>query len=130
MEAVTNELKVFLKDLGEATARVDADEILSRFYDDDVLIVGEGSPGALRGAEAFRSVLSGYLAEWGAGVSMVFRLDKHVVASETVASAYVDATCQPARPDAETGRYRVHMVWQRGPKGWRIVQEMFAVGSL
>jgi ketosteroid isomerase-like protein len=128
---VRKELETVLKALESAVARnADAAEIGRIFYDDQVVVVSEGMKAATRGFSAWLPGLQEYLDDWGAGTRLNFKLVDPVLASESVASGFLDVTCQPGKPGAVVRYYRVLTSWRKGERGWRVAFEMISNGSM
>jgi ketosteroid isomerase-like protein len=108
----------------------DAAEFADLFYADDAVVVGEGWPVATRGVPALVSKLDVMFKEWGGRPRMNLILLEPILTEESVATTLVDARVLPSTPGAAEERYRVLYAWKRGPRGWRVVLEMFAVGAL
>lgn len=99
-------------------------------YEDDVLLIGEGDAAVTRGVDQLIPKIVSAVGEWGERARLKFRMAEPVVATESIFSTMLDAECHPEKPEAEIIRYRLLAVWRRGPRGWRIAQEMFTSGSL
>jgi ketosteroid isomerase-like protein len=120
-----------LRAVEDAVARgATADEVASLLYEEDAVVLAEGAPAATRGLKAFMPYLADVLQGWGGRPRIKYTLVEPVLAGEAVASCFVDVSCRPSRPDAAEERYRLIYSWRRGARGWRVVLEMFSVGSV
>lgn len=126
IQAVLTEVESFTAQGGMGQTRAFAELM----YDDDVLLVGEGDTAMVRGIHEAIARVASAVSEWGEGSRLKFRLNEPVLSSGLLLSAMMDAECHPEKPGAEIIRYRVLAVWKRGPRGWRVAQEMFTSGSL
>ena len=133
MSEIAKEIQAVLAEVEAFTAQGRIGEVRTfaeLMYADDVLLVGEGDMAAVRGIQQAIARIASAVGDWGERARLKFRLTEPAVTSESIFSAMIDAECQPERPGAEVIRYRLLAVWKRGPRGWRIAQEMFTSGSL
>lgn len=105
-------------------------ELLEIWYDDEVIVAGEGDPCAGRGVAALLAKAEQMLTEMGPHPTVRFTIDEPILAEGALAVVLLDCTLLPDLPGAETQSYRILTAWRPGPRGWRIVREMFAVGPL
>jgi len=106
------------------------DELMPMWYDDDIVVVGEGDPCATRGFRDLMAKAAQTLLEMGPRPQVTFKIDSPILALETLAVAMIDAEIHPDVRDAPRGSYRMMTAWRHGGRGWRIVREMFAAGRL
>ena len=133
MSEIAKEIQAVLAEVEAFTAQGRIGEVRTfaeLMYADDVLLVGEGDTAAVRGIQQAIARIASAVGDWGERARLKFRLTEPAVTSESIFSAMIDAECHPERPGAEVIRYRLLAVWKRGPRGWRIAQEMFTSGSL
>ena len=129
--AIKAELHAVLKRVEEGFARgIPPADLMTMWYDDDIIVAGEGDPKATRGFPALLEKAATMLAEMGPRPRVTFRVDDSVLISGQLAVAMVDANIQPDFPDAVPANYRMMTTWRPGKRGWRIVRELFAVGAL
>ncbi len=110
-------------------AGADAREFSRLFYTDDLLVVGEGWPRAIRGVPAFLPDLAALLEGWGPKADLSFSIVATFPGGEDAATTLVDVHVAPRKPTAVAEHYRVMYAWRRTPSGWRIAAEMYTVGS-
>ena len=133
MSEIVKEIWAVLADVEAFTAQGRLGEtraFAELMYDDDVLLVGEGDTAAVRGIHQAIARIVGAVDEWGERARLKFRLTEPVLASGSIFSAMMDAECHPERQGVQIIRYRLLTVWRRGPRGWRVAQEMYTSGSL
>jgi len=106
-----------------------ATEFSRLMYSPDLIVVGEGWPRAIRGAEAFLPDLTILLDAWGPNADLTFTIVDPVLDGVDVATTLVDVYVAPKKPTATAECYRVIYAWKRLADGWRVVAEMFTVGS-
>ena len=106
-----------------------AAEFAHLFYDESAVVIGEGWPAATRGVSELVPRLEEIFRGWGAGARLGITLVDPLLTDGSVATGFVDATVTPSGPGAPEERYRVLYGWKRGPRGWRVMLEMFAGGS-
>jgi hypothetical protein len=125
------ELRAVLDTIEAAFARgTTPDELMPMWYDDDIVVVGEGDPCVTRGFQALVAKATHTLHEMGPRPQVTFKVDSPILALETLAVAMIDAEICPDLPEALRANYRMMTAWRLGSRGWRIVREMFAVGPL
>ncbi len=130
-QAIEAELHAVLAAVSAAFARgTTPAELMPMWYDDDIIVAGEGDARATRGFAALLQKADAMLAEMGPRPRVTFRVDSPVLVSGQLAVAMVGANIQPDFPGAEAARYRMMTTWRPGKRGWRIVRELFAAGEL
>lgn len=128
-ERVILEIQQTLQATSDAIAAgASAAEVSQLLYDDRALIVGEGLDAAMSGRDATVSLLTEVLADWGDRASVVYTIRRPVIATNGSATMLVQVDV--TRRDAQSSRvtYRVMYGFERGPRGWRVVLEMYGNG--
>ncbi len=129
--AIEAELRAVLKRVEEGFASgIPPVDLMAMWYDEDIIVAGEGDPRATRGFPALLEKAATMLAEMGPRPRVTFRVDDSVLISGQLAVAMVDANIQPDFAGAVPANYRMMTTWRPGKHGWRIVRELFAVGAL
>ncbi len=128
---ITAEVRRVLDRVEAAFARgTTAEELIPMWYDEDVVVVGEGDPGAVRGHAEVIAKAAQMLPEMGPHPRASFRMDEPVLGMESLAVVFIDAEVSPDIAGAQPVRYRILTAWRPGKRGWRIVREMFTSGTL
>jgi hypothetical protein len=131
MNDIREEISASLSVAAAALARgVDTEEFASLLYDEQIIVLGEGWPSAIRGLRSFMPQLSAINQAWGMRPRLTFTLVEPAVMGESTAASFTEVTCCPDLPDAEEIRYRVLYAWKRTNRGWRVVLEWFSEGSV
>lgn len=131
MNETKREIAEVLRGAADALRRgATAAEFAKMLYAPDVVVVGEGSPRAIRGVEAFLPHLTRLLEAWGPNADLTFRIADPVIAAESVATILVDVHVAPKGAMSGAEYYRVVYAWIRAAGGWRVAVEMYGSGSL
>ncbi|MEL7897118.1 DUF4440 domain-containing protein [Vreelandella neptunia] len=93
-------------------------------YADDVVVVGEGSEGALRGMDELMPTIESIIE---GSESCSIRMDDAKVNGDQ-AWSFADWTCQVA--DGEAFDVRTLYVWEKQDAGWRVTAEMYGFGTM
>ena len=131
MDDVKREIADLLK-AAESAARsgARAETMADLLYDEALVAVVEGVEGATRGVHEFIPRLSATLESWGPRPEVSLELCDPLVFSGAVAVGFVNATIRPDQPNAEVQRLRAMLAFRRGPRGWRLLLEMYALGVI
>ncbi|TXS91889.1 hypothetical protein FV139_14235 [Parahaliea maris] len=129
-----SEIRVEIQETLDAVARavhsgVNVEDIAKLLYMPDMLVVGEGWPGAIRSIEAFLPDFTELVQSWGPEPELIFTLvDPLIVGSDAVTSL-VDLSITCKDPSVQTEYLRIVYAWVRYEQGWRVKAEMYTVGS-
>lgn len=104
--------------------------ILDLMYEPDVIVVGEGEPGATRGIPVLEEKARAISAAAGPHPKVFFSVCMPIQACGDTAVTMVGAEIHPDLPDAEIAYSRFLAGWRKGARGWRICMEMHAEGRL
>jgi ketosteroid isomerase-like protein len=102
-------------------------EFTELFFEDDLMIAGEGDKVFYKSLKAFEKPLAGYVADQ---TRCKLTVVDPVRASGTVAAAFVQMHCDPAKSDEQPVESRILYVFRKGAKGWRAMMEMYTAGVL
>ena len=102
-------------------------EFEDTFFEDDVMIAGEGDKTFYRSLKEFEKPLAGYVA--GQSRCSLRVLDP-VRSSGSIAAAFVQMHCNPAKAGDAPVESRILYVFRNGKKGWRAMMEMYTGGVL
>lgn len=128
---VLGQLREVLSAIEEAFARgTRPEELMPLWYDDEVIVTGEGDACAARGMIAQIAKAQEMLPAMGPRPIVTFRIEDSVLAQEALAVALIDARIRPDVEGSEPIDYRMMTAWRRGARGWRIIREMYGAGSL
>lgn len=100
-------------------------EIAEVFYEEDATAIGQGGNGPPHDRKAIESFMIEHVEEER---NCVLSIVGPVQCSGQLASAYVSAHL----PDAKLAEHvdaRMFLVFRKGRKGWRVIQEMYIWGS-
>jgi len=104
-----------------------AQQFADAFYAPDLMITGEGEK-TYRDLKSFMPFLAAFLPSVIKGDCHI-RIVGPVRHSGNLASAFTQDYCKPVAPGKPAASYRMLLVFSHGPKGWRVVQELFVSGS-
>jgi ketosteroid isomerase-like protein len=131
MKDIREEISASLRAAAAALARgADTEEFAGLLYAEEIIVLGEGWPTAIRGLSSFMPQLSIINQGWGKRPRLTFRLVEPAVVGESAAASFTEVTCRPDLPGAEDILYRVLYVWKRTERGWRVVLEWYSEGSV
>jgi hypothetical protein len=132
-ETVSETKSQLIRQLQQVTdalrAGVSAAEFSRLLYSPDVVVVGEGWPGAIRGTEAFLPELATLLDAWGPNADVSFTIIEPFFDGADVATTLVNVYVAPSEPTGTAERYRAIYTWKQLAQGWRVAAEMYTVGS-
>lgn len=114
----------------EFSQGADVYRLMPMWYAPDVVTMGEGDPGALRGLEAQIAKAAEVLSHLGPRPRVRFRIDDPIVAWGEAAAILIETEVLPDLPGSTTVAQTMLTVWRRDPAGWRIVREMYVAGTL
>jgi hypothetical protein len=127
---IRDELAAVLQKAADALrAGADAIEFSGLLYSPDLVVVGEGSPRAVRGVEPFLPDLGALLDGWGPNGDLTFTIRDVLGAGADAVTTLVDVYVAPPPKTGTAEYYRVIYAWKRTPLGWRVAAEMYTVGS-
>jgi uncharacterized protein DUF4440 len=130
MSDVKGELDAVLRQAADALrAGASAAQFSALLYAPEILVVGEGWPRSIRGAEAFLPELESLVRDWGPNPDLTFAIVDPVIAGADMATTCIDVHVEPRKAGAAAEKYRCMYAWKRSPAGWRVAAEMFTVGS-
>jgi ketosteroid isomerase-like protein len=101
-------------------------EFMDVFYEDDLLITGEGEKVFYRGLKSFEKPLAGYLANQ---TNVTLTVLDPVRSSGNMAVAFIHEHEEPAKAGESPDDYRILYVFRKGPKGCRVTMELFTSGT-
>ena len=131
MSNVENELRAALDAIEAAFARgVTPAELMELMYYDEIVAVGEGDASAQRGFAEVLNQANAMVPAYGPKPFVRFRISSPILATEALAVAMIDTELRPDVPGAAPWISRMMSAWRPGPRGWRIVREMYQNGSL
>lgn len=110
-------------------AGADAVEFSRLIYTEDLVVVGESWPRAIRGIAAFLPDLTVLLDGWGPNADLTFHVVDVFGGEGRAATTLADVYVAPRKPTAVAERYRVMYAWRLTAAGWRVAAEMYTVGS-
>lgn len=102
----------------------DAKAWAEAMYADNVVVVGEGSEQPIRGLDALMPVMEEIVA---GATSCSIEMNDAAVGAEQ-ASTFATWNCTPT--EGEPYQVRALYVWEQQDAGWRVVAEMYGMGSM
>jgi hypothetical protein len=102
-------------------------EFADLFFEDDLMIAGEGDRVFYKSLKAFEKPLARYAADQ---TRCKLTVIDPVRASGTIAAAFVQMHCDPAKAEEQPVESRILYVFRNGAKGWRATMEMYTAGAL
>jgi ketosteroid isomerase-like protein len=131
MKDIREEISASLGAAAAALARgASTEEFASLLYAEEIIVLGEGWPSAIRGLGAFMPQLAIINDGWGKRPRLTFTLVEPAVLGESTAASFTEVRCRPDLPDAADILYRVLYAWKRTERGWRVVLEWYSEGSV
>lgn len=100
-------------------------EFADIFYEDDLMIIGEGEKSLYRGLPSFMKRLEFYMQDQTHCSLKIIDPIRH---SGKLAVAFIQEHCDPAKPGEAEEDYRILYVFRNGAKGWRVTMELFTPG--
>lgn len=97
------------------------------FFEDDLMITGEGDKVFYKSRKAFEKPLAGYVTDQ---TRCKLTVVDPVRASGTIAAAFVQFHCDPAKATDQPVESRSLYVFRNGVRGWRAMMEMYSAGVL
>lgn len=105
----------------------DAGRWAKQMYSKDVILVGEGYKGPVRGERELMPVLEGLVKEIR---RCTIKPDKSDAGRGDIAYSYATWTCTPEKAGEADFSVRALYVWKRGAEGWKVVAEMYGMGEM
>jgi SnoaL-like domain len=102
-------------------------DIAAAFYDNDLMVVGEGEEHLYINLASFISRLEFFLKNGG---KCSIKLVDPIRHSGNLAVAFAAEHCVAADAAATASDARVLYVFRKGSKGWRVTMEMFGSGAV
>ena len=96
------------------------------FYEDDLMIIGEGEKSLYRGLPSFMNRLKFYLEDQ---TRCSLKIIDPIRDSGSLAAAFIHEHCDPAKAGEAGEDYRILYVFRHGAKGWRVTMELFTPGT-
>lgn len=102
-------------------------EFEETFFEEDLMLTGEGDKTFYRSLQEFEKPLAGYVADQ---TRCKLSVIDPVRSSGVIAAAFVQLHCDPAKAGDAPVESRILYVFRNGKKGWRAMMEMYSAGVL
>lgn len=102
-------------------------EFMELLFEADLMITGEGETVTYKDLKSVEKPLAAYMAHQAQCKMTVV---DPVRSSGTIAAAFIQEHCDPAREGEKPDDWRILCVFSNGAKGWRVTMELFTSGVL